>query len=84
MLHFLIKTRLCICEVLCLSLVEKNAFCFCSSRWCHGRTNARFPGGNTAHETNWVSPKHIELSGLLYYDKSHVPCCGVCKEWGFT
>ena len=58
--------------------------CFCSTRWRHRRTTARLPRGNTAHETNRVSPEHIELIGLLYYDKSHVPCSGVCKEWGFT
>ena len=64
--------------------IGKNTFCFGSIRWCHGRTNARIPRGNTAHETNRVSPEHIEFIGLLYYDKSHVPCSGVCKEWGFT
>ena len=63
---------------------SENCLTFCASRWRHRRTNARFPRGNTAHETNRVSPKHIELIGLLYYDKSHVPCSGVCKEWGFT
>jgi len=81
---FIIEARPCISEVLCLNLVVKNAFCFCSTRWCRRRTNARFPRGNTAHETNRVSPEHIEFIGLLYYDKSHVPCTGVCKEWGFT
>ena len=65
-------------------LVVKNAFYFCRTRWCHRRANARIPRGNTAHETNRVSPEHIELIGLLYYDKSHVPCSGVCKEWGLT
>ena len=62
----------------------KNALCFGSIRWCHRRTTARFSRGNTAHETNRVSPEHIEFIGLLYYDKSQVPCFGVCKEWGFT
>jgi len=62
----------------------KNALYFGSIRWCHRRTTARLPTGNTAHETNRLSPEHIELIGLLYYDKSHVPCSGVCKEWGFT
>ena len=64
--------------------VGKTAFCFGFIRWCHGRTNARIPRGNTAHETNRISREHIELIGLLYYDKSHVSCGGVCKEWGFT
>ena len=80
----LIEARPCICEVLCLKLVMTNAFNFCSPRWCHRRTNARIPRGNTAYETNWVSPEHIEFIGLLYYDKSHVSCSRVCKEWGFT
>ena len=62
----------------------KNAFSFCSTRWCHRRTNAGIPRGNTAHETNRVSPEHIELIGLLYYDNSHVSCGGACKKWGFT
>ena len=61
-----------------------SEFCFCSTRWSNRRTNATIPRGNTAHETNRVSPEHIEFIGLLYYDKSHVPCSGVCKEWGFT
>ena len=61
-----------------------SAFCFCPTRWRHKRTSARFPKGNTAHETNRVSPEHIEFIGLLYFDKSHVPCSGVCKEWEFT
>ena len=58
--------------------------CVWSTRWRHRRTNSRIPRGNTAHETNRVSPEHIEFIGLLYYDKSHVPCSGVCKERGFT
>ena len=70
----LIETRPCICEVIGL----------CSTRWCHRRTDARIPRGNITYETNRVSPEHIELIGLLYFDKSHVPCCGICKEWGFT
>ena len=70
----LIEACPCTCEV----------SCFCLTRWCHRRTNARIPRGNTAHETNRVSPEHIEFIGLLYYDNSHVPCSGVCQEWGFT
>ena len=59
-------------------------FYFCSTRWSHRGTNARIPTGNTAYETNRVSLEHIEFIGLLHYGKSHVPCSGVCKEWGFT
>jgi len=62
----------------------KKALFFGSIRWCHRRTTARFSRGNTAHETNRVSPEHIEFIGLLYYDKSQVPCSGVCKKRGFT
>ena len=81
---FLITARTDICEVVCLIIVMKNALNFCYFRWCNRRTNARILGGNTAYETNWVSPEHIEFIGLLYSDNSHVPCGGVCKEWGFT
>ena len=79
-----ITANLCICAVIGLKLVMYSAFWFCSTRWRHRRTNGGIPRGNTAHETNWVSPEHIELIGLLYYDKSHVSCGRVCKEWGFT
>ena len=64
--------------------MENIPFGFCFTRLRQRRTNAGIPGGNTGHETNRVSPEHIELTGLLYYDKPHVPCGGICKEWRFT
>ena len=57
---------------------------FGRTRWRRRRTNARIPRGDTAHEADRVSPEHTEPIGLLHYDKSHVPCGGVCKERGFT
>jgi len=65
-------------------LVTKSDVCFRPIRRRFRRTNTRISRGNTAHETNRVSPRHIESIGLLYFDKSHVPCGGVRKEWGFT
>ena len=61
-----------------------SGFFLCSSRWRRKRTSARISRGNTAHEANRVSPEHSEFIGLLYYEKSHVPCSGVCKERGLT